>query len=72
MDTASSNQLRSRATDSEHQCPNWTAEIKQKAVEDNRSRPWKKNFGTPSGNLDDEDWINYPSVQNMAKKGIRG
>lgn len=50
----------------------WAAKIKQSTREEGRTQPWKTSYGEPVGGVNDEDWINYPAVQDMAKKGIKG
>jgi hypothetical protein len=50
----------------------WIDTIKARTARDLRERPWKISFGTPKGTLSDEDWINYPAMFDMAKKGIKG
>ena len=50
----------------------WADAVTEKTAKDQRERPWKKTFGRLQGTLDDEDWINYPAMFDMAKKGIKG
>jgi hypothetical protein len=52
--------------------PTWVETIKQKRGCDTRSQPWKATFGQTTGGLNDEDWVEYPAVCDMAKKGIKG
>ncbi|KAI1123777.1 hypothetical protein F5Y10DRAFT_269784 [Nemania abortiva] len=50
----------------------WADKIAAESATEQRVQPWKKSFGTPIGGLDNEDWINYPAMYDMAKKGIKG
>ncbi len=52
--------------------PAWAIQIRDQTVNDHREQPWRQSFGTPKGTLSDEDWINYPAMFDMAKKGIKG
>ena len=55
-----------------HDCRSWSKTIRQKTEQDTRSQPWKGSFGKTTGGLNDEDWIQYPAVCDMSKKGIKG
>jgi hypothetical protein len=52
----------------------WGQKIMATNEEEARARPWKKIFGEPTGVKDPngEDWIDYPAIYDVSKKGISG
>lgn len=56
----------------EEQTRDWFERIENIKTQETRDQPWKSSFGTLTGGLGDEDWINYPAIFDMAKKGIKG
>ena len=52
----------------------WGQKIVAANEEEARARPWKKIFGEPEGVKDQngEDWIDYPAIYDVSKKGIAG
>ncbi|KAK0099724.1 hypothetical protein ONS95_013382 [Cadophora gregata] len=50
----------------------WGQKIGAKEESDTRARPWKKFFGEPEAVKDEngEDWIDYPAIYDVSKKGI--
>lgn len=73
MDSPQHSDKPQKPTPGECKARNWAEQIMEKPKHEDRSQPWKKEFGTPTAtDSNAEDWIPFPAMYDVSKKGIAG